>query len=80
VALHVDVLSEDFADLVAERHALAVDILRRFDALGIGIAFPTTVEIAGAADGRPEGDRPLSRQRRAAARAGATERPAAATG
>lgn len=78
VALHVDVLSEDFADLVAERHALAVDILRRFDALGISIAFPTTVEIAGAADGRPEGERPLARQRRATARAGAADRPAAA--
>lgn len=68
VTLNVDVLSEEFAVLVEERHLLAVAILRRFAELDIQLAFPTSVEVAGAADGRPVGEAPLARQRRAAGR------------
>jgi small-conductance mechanosensitive channel len=68
VQLNVDVLSEEFAVLVEERHLLAVAILRRFGELGVALAFPTSVEIAGAADGRPVGEAPLARQRRTAKR------------
>ena len=68
VTLHVDVLSEDFGVLVRERHALGAAILRRLAELDIEFAFPTQVEIAGAADGRPVGEAPLARQRRSAAR------------
>ncbi len=68
LVLHVDVLSPDFSLLVAERHRLALAIMARFAELGLDLAFPTAIEIAGAADGRPVGDAPLARHRRAEAR------------
>ncbi len=50
--LQYDVHSENYDMVFEMRHAVHIEILRRFDELGIEFAYPTQVSITAAPDGR----------------------------